>query len=501
MRRRSAASIRALALSGVLAVGLVAGCVDRTGDTGTASATSPPRATTAPDAEPVPGDGWQPAPLDWRTCGLPRDGRCATLEVPLDWDRPDGPTIELAIGRIPAEGDAIGPLLLNPGGPGASGLDFLAADPVSPELAEDFDLVAWDPRGVGGSEDLRCGDSVPALLGLDPDPDDPDEQAALDAAAAAVSAECAASDGELLAHLRTRDVARDVDAVRRSLGASQISYLGFSYGTHIGLQYAQQFPDRVRAMVLDGVVDPALGFEEFLIGQAEAFEAAFDTNAAACAAAGRARCGVDDLSAAYDKVARQADLEPLDADGRTVGPSVVATAAIQTFYRPDGWQQLGPALGAALAGDGGPLWDLAAGYYSFGDFTSYAAVVCTDSPPPAGAEAYRAFAEEARRRAPRFGGAAANELASCATWPEPAPDAAASVQAVGTPTILVVGNTGDPATPYDNAVAVAAALHDAVLLTVESDGHTAYGSDECATEAIDTYLIDLRTPPDGTVCS
>ena len=496
--RRPTNTIRALAGAALLTLGVLASCAGGAPDT--ATGTSPPRPTAAPDAPTTPGAGWQPSPLTWRECDLPRNGRCATLEVPLDWDRPGGPTIELAIGRVPATGTAIGPLLVNPGGPGASGLDFLSADPVSPELAEDFDLVAWDPRGIGGSEDLDCGDAVPDLLALDPDPDDADEQAALDEAAAAVSEECAALDGELLPHLRTRDVARDVDAVRRALGAAQISYLGFSYGTSIGLQYAQQFPERVRAMVLDGVVDPSLGYQEFLLGQAEAFEAAFDTNVAACRAAGPDRCGVDDLAAAYDEVARRAEQEPLDGAERPVGPSVVATAAIQTLYQPDGWQQLGPALAAAGTGDGSALWDLAAGYYSFGDFTSYAAVVCTDSPPPVGAEAYRAFADEARRRAPRFGGAVANELASCATWPAPAPDAAAPINAPGTPTILVVGNTGDAATPYANAVAVAAALSDAVLLTVESDGHTAYGSDRCATEAIDRYLIDLQAPPEGTVC-
>jgi pimeloyl-ACP methyl ester carboxylesterase len=495
--RRPTNPTRALAAAVLLTLAALASCTGGTADT--ATGTSPPRPTTAPGAT-TPGAGWQPTSLTWRECDLPRNGRCATLEVPLDWDRPDGPTIELAIGRIPAGGTAIGPLLLNPGGPGASGLDFLSADPVSPDLAEDFDLVAWDPRGIGGSEDLACGDAVPDLLALDPDPDDADEQAALDEAAAAVSEECAALDGELLPHLRTRDVARDVDAVRRALGAAQISYLGFSYGTSIGLQYAQQFPERVRAMVLDGVVDPSLGYQEFLLGQAEAFEAAFDTSVAACRAAEPGRCGVDDLAAAYDEVARRAEQEPLDGAEQPVGPSVVATAAIQTLYQPDGWQQLGPALAAASTGDGGTLWDLAAGYYSFGDFTSYAAVVCIDSPPPSGAEAYRAFADEARRRAPRFGGAVANELASCATWPAPAPDAAAAISAPGTPTILVVGNTGDPATPYANAVAVAAALEDAVLLTVESDGHTAYGSDRCATGAIDTYLIDLQAPPEGTVC-
>lgn len=455
-------------------------------------------------ADPPTEDSGSGAPggteLAWEPCGLPRDGECATLAVPLDRDDPSGATIELALGRIPATGDSLGPLLVNPGGPGGSGIDFLMRDPVSAELARRFDVVSWDPRGVGDSRDLACGERTEELLALDQDPDDDTEQLALERVAAEVAQECGDLDGEVLEHLGTAEGARDMEAIRVALGAGQISYLGFSYGTHLGQEYARQFPGRVRAMVLDGVVDPALGFQEFLIGQAEGFEAAFDRNVSACAAAGEAECGVDDLAEAYDRVAAGVEDTPLRGAERPVGPAEVAIAAVLSNYLNDGWSALGPALAAAERGDGSQLWSLASSYYGLGDFTSYAAVVCIDSPPPDGVEAFRAFAAEAERRAPRFGAAVANELAVCATWPAAAVGQPAPIEAPGTPSILVVGNTGDPATPYRNATAVAETLEAGVLVTVELDGHTAYQSDPCATDLIEDYLIELVTPRDGTTC-
>lgn len=508
-RAPSRAAARALsALTFVLTGALLGGCATAESEVARRSATSDRRPTT--DAAPPDDAGaavdngfpeeWTPPPLSWTDCDLPRGGRCATLAVPLDWDDPDGETIDLAIGRIPADGEAIGPLALNPGGPGASGLGLLSYDPVSPEVAARFDLVSWDPRGVGGSEGLRCGDGVDALLDADSDPDSAAEQAELDTAAAAVAQECGASDGALLAHLGTDDVARDLEAIRRALGDAPLDFLGFSYGTRIGQTYATFFPDRVRTMVLDGVVDPALGYEQTLIEQAVAFEDSFERSAAACAEAGPATCGVDDLAVAYERVLAAVEEDPVRGGDQPVGPSAVAIAAIVTAYAPDGWLALGPALAAALDGDGGPMWDLAASYYDLSGYTSYAAVVCIDTPPPSGVAAYREFAARADGASARFGAAAANELAPCATWPAAPVGAPAPLRAVGAPPILVVGNTGDPATPYDNAVAVADALESGVLVTARIDGHTAYGTEPCVTRLVDAYLLDLEVPDDGTVC-
>ncbi len=513
-RAHRALSVQAAALLST-AVLLLSACGDP--EPVSSSATSPQRPTTSaptatgptapitsePDAAPaiagIPDD-WSPAPLAWHACDRPSITECATLRVPLDWSDVDGATIDLAIGRQRALREPIGPLLLNPGGPGASGLEFLSYSPTSPEVRDRFDLVSWDPRGVGDSTSVSCGTGSAELFAHDPSPDDAAEAEALEQAAAALSGQCA-GDLALLEQIGTWNVARDMEAIRRALGSPPLNYLGFSYGTHIGQAYAELFPDQIRSMVLDGVVDPAQGFSEFLLGQTVAFDAAFERNAAACAAAGRSACGVDDLGAAYDQVMAMVETAPLGSGSRSVGPGELGTAAVATSYRSDGWTDLGPALKEALDGDGSELWRLAASYYDFGSYGAYAGVVCTDSAPPRGAEAFREFAAQAEALSPRFGAGVANEMLPCATWPAEPSGEPTAITAPGAPPILVVGNTGDAATPYDNAVIVADRLTSGVFVTADIDGHTAYGSNRCVTRVVDDYLIRLIVPSSDPHCS
>jgi pimeloyl-ACP methyl ester carboxylesterase len=456
--------------------------------------------------DPVTGfpSGWTPGSTEWSACDLgPRRGECAVLEVPLDWSDPDGPQVELALARVPASGERVGPLLVNPGGPGGSGVDFVGGLAGGP-LAERFDLVSWDPRGVGRHTAVSCDGPASEFLALDPEPDDAAEQAGLEAAADAVARACAEDAGELLGHLTTEDTARDLEAIRLALGGEPLSFLGFSYGTHIGQAYAELFGDRVRAMVLDGAVDPAQGFEEFLVGQAAAFDRAFATQHEQCAAAGAGACGVDDLTRAYDEVARAVEDAPLPASPpevgpREVGPADLAVAAAYTAYLDGGWELLGPALAEALDGSGDGLAELARSYRDLAAYGPYAAVVCTDSPPPAGAPAYRGFAEEAARVSPRFGASIANELLPCATWAAPPRGPAEALTAPEAPAILVVGTTGDPATPLENAESVARALERGHLLVAEADGHGALGI-PCVDDLVRAYLVDLALPPEGTRC-
>lgn len=425
---------------------------------------------------------------------------CATLTVPLDWAEPSGPTIDLALARTEATGDRIGSLVTNPGGPGASGIEFLTHSPLGPDLAESFDIVSWDPRGVGRSTSVDCDEHTDELYLADPTPDDDAERAAAEQAAAEVVADCAVAGGELLEHLYTEEVARDLEAIRLALGSEKLNYLGFSYGTHIGQEYAELFGERIRAMALDGVVDPSLGFEEFLIGQADAFDAAFERQANACDRAGESECGVDNLIEAYDSVAMAAEVATIDAGGAPLQPAQVATAAIYTGYSSDGWMLLGPALGHALDGDGTSLAELADSYVELGTYGPYAGVVCTDTAHPEGLLQYQEFTQRAVEVSPRFGGSIAAEMLPCATWPVAPRDTAAPLTAPDAPPILVIGNTGDPATPLPNAESVAASLASGVLLVVESEGHTAHGSNTCATEIIDAYLIELEVPEAGTRC-
>ncbi|MEZ5239711.1 MAG: alpha/beta fold hydrolase, partial [Microthrixaceae bacterium] len=393
-RRARAARLAPACLLLAPAFLLLAACGDG-GDPGAAGADRDTSAETVlgdpPEASGFPA-GWSAPPLDWDRCDDPSGAspegggptgamQCATLEVPLDWALPDGEQIELTLARRLATGTRIGSLLTNPGGPGGSGVDFLAAQPLGAELHESFDVVSWDPRGVGRSTGLDCDDRADDLYAADPTPDDAGEAAAIEEVAAGIASDCAESGGDLLAHMNTEEVARDLEAIRLALGGEKLNYLGFSYGTHIGQEYAELFGDRVRAMALDGVVDPSLGFEDFLLGQAEAFEAAFGRQADACASAGIASCGVEDLGAAYDTVLRAAESA---APGTTTAdggdeptPAEVALAATYTGYLPEGWRQLGPALSDALDGEPGPLRSLAASYVSLADYGPYAAVVCT----------------------------------------------------------------------------------------------------------------------------
>jgi len=392
-------------------------------------------------------------------------------------------------------------LLSNPGGPGGSGLELLTYDAFSPTLTESLDIVSWDPRGVGQSTRAKCGGGIGPFLANDPDPDTPQESVAIEAAAKAVAEGCAKESGDLLAHIGTDDVARDLEAIRRALGNEPLNFLGFSYGTQIGQKYAEFFPKNIRTMTLDGVVDPRLGYTEFLLGQAKAFDDAFNRSANECADAGVSKCGARDLAASYDRVRARVELSPLPAGRSKVGPAELATAATYVAYLEDGWAELGPALAAAEKGRGAKLKELADSYYDLAGYPTYAAVTCVDTPPPKGSAEYKKFAEAALGVSARFGGAVANELLPCAFWTVPPKGTPGPVNAAGAPPILVVGNTGDPATPYSNAVTVARDLPGAVLLTADIGGHTAYGTNSCVTSAVDSYFVSKELPKAGTRCS
>ena len=478
--------------------------------TGSASTTSAPSTSPSPTSAPAgspparptttnaPG-GWRPQALRWSNCPSHAGFKCATLSVPLDWTDPAGTTIELALARQPATGRRQGYLVANPGGPGASGLDFAYGNPFSDAIRARYDIVGWDPRGVGRSTHLRCGSKVDPFLAQDPDPDTPAEQAALDGAAKAVADQCAGSDLALLSHMGTDDVARDLEAIRTALGGQPLNFFGFSYGTYIGLRYASLFPTHIRSMVLDGVLDPTQKFADWLAGQAKAIDASLTRVFAACTRS--SGCPVDDLAATYDQVRAKVEQAPLHTDqGRPLGPAELATAALYVSYDPSNWRLLGPALADAAQGDGTALMNLAQGYYDFGGFTAYAGVECIDSTHPTGSAEYADFAHRLEQISPRFGGNVANELLPCAYWPVPPQDHTGPVRADGAPPILVLGNRGDPETPYQNSVAVAGNLADGHLVSNNGEGHTSYGRNGCITEVADRYVLDLRVPSSDPDC-
>ena len=443
--------------------------------------------------------GWVAPALDWSPCRAHDGFDCARLAVPLDWNDITGPTVDLALARQRSTGKAIGSLVVNPGGPGGSGLDFLFAEPLDDTLRSRFDIVSWDPRGVGASTAFDCEQHVDDFLANDPDPDDAAEQEAIDTAAKRVADDCASASPGLSAHVGTDSVARDLEAIRLALREPKLTYMGFSYGTLIGLRYLALFPTSVRAIVLDGVVDPTEGFVDWLTNQTIAIDASISRAFAACTPT--TDCPVADLAATYDQVQRRVERQPLPAgSGKTLGPAELETGAVYASYEPSLWKDLAHALADAADGDGTAMLAMAQGYYDFGGFTAYAAVECLDSEHPVGADAYRAFADHLRELSPRLGGSVANELLPCAFWSTPPVPIVGPVTAEGSPPVLVLGNRGDAATPYASSVKVASMLADGHLVSNDGEGHTSYGRSACVDDAVHAYLIDLTVPERDPDC-
>jgi len=463
-------------------------------------------------AAPAPSRATAQAPaLEWRDC----DGsfECATLAVPLDYAQPSGRQIELALVRAPAREpqERIGTLLANPGGPGASAIDFLRAWSriLDRDIRDRFDLVAFDPRGVGESTPLLCHDDIQRLIGLDPDPATDDEWAEVSRVLQQFADLCAQRGGDLLPHLGSLDVVQDMDRVRAALGEDQITYVGYSYGTVLGALYAEEFPDRVRAMVLDGPVDLSLSPDELNIQQALGFERAFghfleDCRERECVLAEDGR----DPAAAIDELTARVRERPVPSSGadRPAGPGETMTAIVSALYRKAFWPSLANAVEHGLEGDGTWLVQMADGLWDrHGDeygnlFEMNAAVNCLDYTYAPDLAHYQALARRAAAQAPRFGAAIAATGLVCSLWPAPphpvgVPDAALA------PPLLVVGTTGDPATPFEWALATRRQLPTSVLLTHEGEGHTAYASgNHCIDEVVDTYLLTLALPQDGAIC-
>ena len=462
----------------------------------------------APPASPAPDSSATsaaPGGLSWSPCE--RGFTCAGLTVPLGAEA--GSTV-LAVTRRAASRDRIGVLVVNPGGPGASAVDFLqqSAGQLPRDVRERFDLVAVDPRGVGRSSPVRCGTTsdLDRFWALDPSPDSPQEQAAYERGAAELVAGCADRAGALLPHVSTADAAADLDRLREALGEPTLSYLGYSYGTSIGAAYADAFPTRVRAMVLDGAVDPALTWDALLAGQSRGFDAALAAMLADCE---RTRCAFrravsGPLPQAYDALEARVDAAPLPTTGsRVLGPGEFTLGVGAGLYdREQGWPAVAAALATAQRGDGRALLALSDAYLER-DESGYAptsesnlAVSCLDRPWPRALQPYLDLAARLEQEAPRFGPAIALSALPCATWPAPPVSTPRPVRAEGAPPVVVVGTTGDPATPYAWSVALAGQLASGVLLTSTGEGHTVYraGGPACVVGAVDTYLLTGQAP-------
>ena len=419
----------------------------------------------------------------------------------------------MALDRRPASGQKIGSLLVDPGGPGASGVDFLpdAVSMMPKSLLDRFDVVGFDPPGVARTAPVSCldGTGLQQYYNFDPDPATPAALAAYVAEDRTFAQGCRARSGAELPYVSTVDAAMDMDYIRAAVGDAQLNYLGFSYGTFLGATYAQLYPTRVRAMVLDGATDPALGVLQSDKEQAASFET--DLHDALTACSNQKSCPrkpSGDPIQAYQALAQRIRSAPLPVKGsaRTAGPSSFLYATAVTLYDTSTWPDLYQMLASASRGDGTYMVQLADAYEGRQDDGTYdneleanAAVNCLDSPSPSLSDIEAAL-PSFEAAAPVFGPSVLYSQIQCSYWPVPATGAPGPIHADGSPSILVVGSTGDPATPYADAQALASELQHGVLLTRVGDGHTAYPYSACIRTQVDAYLTQLTVPVTGTRC-
>jgi pimeloyl-ACP methyl ester carboxylesterase len=480
-------------------------------------------ATPAPSGA-LPGFGTGPAgkgikrfydqQVSWTACE--DDTECADIWVPLDYSDPDGTAITLKAKRDPADDPSkrLGSLFVNPGGPGEPGLDLSTGAPVGDTVRDAYDVVGFDPRGVGSSTPIECLTDAQRdeFISSDPTPDTPDEVTELEDLWRQYTDGCQEKSGALLGHVSTVEVARDLDVMRGVVGDDKLSYLGFSYGTFIGATYAGLFPDNVGRMVLDGAVDPLAKPLTTQLNQTAGFQKALEAYLAFCVDKGDCPLG-DSVDAAQDRLIQllaDIDAQPLPtSSGRELTEGLAFYGVILPLYSEQLWPTLTLELQQAMQGKGDGLLAVSDLYTDRGKDGTYAnnstdvqaAVNCLDRPQDESLQDIEADRQQFLQRSPVFGPAGMWFPYACSHWPlkaaEPLPDFAAK----GAAPIVVVGTTRDPATPYQQSVRLAQELESGVLLSRDGDGHTAYGSgNDCIDDALDAYLATGKVPTDGTRC-
>lgn len=519
-RARAAAAVAALAL-------VLTGCGDsdplgQPGATPEPSVSSPGK----PGASAEPSSTTSSAPeadlakyldqdVNWTSCG--GGFQCADVEVPVDYAKPDGKTLELAVTRLRTSGKKIGSLLINPGGPGASGVGYLQAayTSITPAVRSRYDLVSFDPRGIGNSKPIDCltDSQLDVLLATDVTMDNDSDIQTWDREAKRFAASCAQNTGDtLLRHMDTDDVARDLDVLRAVLGDKKLHYLGFSYGTYIGARYAELFPEKVGRLVLDGALDPTLSADDLNVAQAKGFQTAWKAFVEAClnlkpCPIGKKKGEVDARLVSMFKASDRTALGT--RSGRKVNEAIATTGVLSALYSTQRWEYLRGSLAAAYNGDGTGLLVLADAYFQRNDsggFTDNAneaiyAVNCLDRPFSGSVDDIKASLPAYREASPLFGEFIAWSLLPCTYWPVPPTNTPGPVRAAGAAPIVVIGTTRDPATPWAWAKALAEQLESGVFVSHDGDGHTVYGDgNRCVDRIVDDYLVNGESPRDGVEC-
>ena len=493
-----------------------------------------------PERKPGPGAD-SGGPLNWSSCSAPTvkqlhvrqepqampDGttwECSTLKVPRDHDDPKGETIDLELIRVQATEKALksdkrrGSLVFNFGGPGSSGVASLpmTAKENYESLRAGYDLVSFDPRGVGESSGVAClsDKETDKANAADGTPDTArEEKAALSSHKRFVTG-CTDRSGELLKHLTTENTARDMDLLREALGEKRLNYFGISYGTKLGGVYARLFPDRVGRMVLDAPVDTTQDAVDASRSQAEGFQLALDNYLDNCARSGDSCPMGDDPEEGTEKLRsllKKLDSKPLPAQGgRQLTESLATTAVVASLYEQESWQYLTAGLQEALSGRGDTLLALADSYAGRDREGRYSnihaagsAINCADSAYRPSVSDVKKHIKDFEKASPVFGPTQAWGLLGCTGWPTESSGDTADIETDSDAPILVLGNKGDPATPYRGARKMTDALGGAGrLLTFDGEGHGAYDKGgSCVRSAVDGYLLKGKAPEDGKTCS
>jgi len=454
-------------------------------------------------------------PIVWTACdgSTNPEVECGNIEVPFDYADPEQGSFVLYVKKHNAASpaDRIGSMMVNPGGPGFGG-SSLADDAqyyFSQDLIDHFDIIAWDPRGTGESTPaVNCVDTFDKYFGLDSPPETPEEKQALIDASQAFNDKCAENSGTILPYISTQASAQDINSLRLALGEEKVSYFGFSYGSELGTTWATMFPETVRAIVVDGAVDPNASSTEEGMNQAKGFEGQLATFLKRCSE--KTTCAFHNggkAEAAFDKLVLDIDTTPLEVskDRTPVTQGVLFTAVAQAMYSDYYWPQLSEALSEAQNGDGKGILQLYDDYYQRKDDGTYGneleaflAISCLDDPGASSIEDVDSHIEDFIAAAPRLGGNFAYGY-SCALWPVKQA-AKVSITGKGAGPIVVVGTTGDPATPLDSTRKMALGLEKGILIVVDANQHTGYGANSCVVKAVDDYLIKLTVPANETTC-
>lgn len=441
--------------------------------------------------------------VDWKACAE-GEGQCAKVLAPLDWDEPEGDAIEIAVRRVTDGDSSRGPLFVNPGGPGFGGQDMAQS------LAgrwENFDTVGWDPRGTGESTHVVCGtvEETDEMMELDASPDDAAEDRALREGSAEFAQQCRDGSGTLLDHITTIDVVRDLDLLRHLLGSEKLNYVGVSYGTYVGAMYAELFPSSAGRLVLDAAVD-ITGEDE--VAQVEGFELALNNFTQWCAGSDLCSLGEEqaEINSDIDEFLQRLDSDPIEIGDRTLTQTLAAAGiALFLYETEEAYRTLDKVIADAMIGNAEPLLraaDILNGRSGNSyDTIAYAfpAMACVDGVDE-GLDAVTADWQDTFDKAPILGPNMGLGY-TCQVWTaDSAPQL--KLTAAGADPILVVGTTGDSATPYRQAETMAEQLEPGVLLTYDGAGHGAVtGTNECIGEAVDAFLYDGRPPSEGKTCS